>query len=224
MWWQLEDYEIEKRLEGIKDDLKNNKYPLKYYKDIIVYLFQLKYNGFTIHENEYVDLMVNNTVNVKEAIDIDKLELISDDKNFIKSYNELMEPVFANLRKKQDGELFTEINTCFDSIETWGDNFCEYCFKHKQEFLTNHRFFYSIDISKLLECLNNATLKDIYDFISAMNEIYSFSNLNDFFINDLANLSAFAKNIPVEHDTITRKMALKRIRDRVEEVMQNLNK
>lgn len=225
-WWELEDSEVYCRLQGVLQDLKDDKYLLVHYKEIIVSLFQMSYHGFKIDKTKYVELMKINAQKMQGNIDPAVLELVSEDEDFIREYNKLMESLISILRDKKSVATSLAINECFDSLDNWGNSFYEYCVKHKDKMISNREFFSTIDLTKLSNSIKLSSLENIYGFLSGIKEVYNFSNLQDFFVSDVESLKEFDNQFIVEawaKGSINRKIAFDKIKNKLSDVIKILS-
>ena len=207
-WWKMEDNELIDTLDGVLQDLKDNKYTLVYLKDIMVYLLQLKHHGFQdIEINDYVEEMKSLAEKSVEEIDTERLKLFSTNKEFLDSYNTFFAPVLEVINQKKEKDRMS-INDCF-TYDPWSKYFYEYCNKNKNEILREHKFFATINVDKLLSILKNSNSKEVFEFLDAINLVYNFGNLNDFFKRDLENLNYFINKFDVK--TLAGKGKTKRI-------------
>nr|WP_312983860.1 hypothetical protein [Clostridioides sp.] len=210
-WIYLEDSEINDNLKEIANELDRNDYPIIYYKDIIVYLLKLEYVGFKVDEfkKSYIEKMSKNILSSLEINDNDyeHMQVFSDDKDFIKKYNDLMNPVFDEIKNKK-GYQTLDINKYFDKEGLWGNDFVEFCKDNKKVFLESKNFFYLISVKKLVNAIENTNIENIYLFLKALSTIYYFENIKEFYNRDIKNLKEFNNKLDIKklsNNSTTRK-------------------
>lgn len=71
--------------------------------------------------------------------------------------------------------------------------------------------------------MKKSKVKDLYDLLSGIKEVYSFSNLNDIFKADINNLNKMIDLLDIDElsgGKITKKIALEKIKDKLEESLK----
>ena len=224
----MEDCELIDTLKGVLQDLKDNKYSVIYFKDIIVSLLQMKHNGFEdIIITDYVEEMKSVAEISLEEIDIERLKIFTTNKEFLDSYNRTFAPVLEVIYQKKEKSQISKINECFETLDSWSDVFYEYCEKKKNEIMTEHKFFSTIDINKLFILLKVSNTGQVWKFLEAINLIYNFSNLNDYFKSDTENLNYFMSKFNTKTlagESKTKLMALKSLNNKLLESMNLIAK
>ncbi len=196
-WWELEDEDIKIHLDAMLKELDEQKYPPIYFRDIIVCLMQLKHNGFEdIEYALFTDKMQLYLIGHNSDFESEKLNILTDDRVFRNSYLTIMEPLI-NILKRKEKIASSRINDCFNNKETWGNDFYKYCLDNQQIFTYEKKFFFNIDIEKLVNCLETANVENLYGFLAGINKVYNFGNLDDFFKLDIPNLNKLISNIDV---------------------------
>jgi hypothetical protein len=222
-WWELEDEEIKGKLRVILQELEEKKYQPRFFKGIIITLMQLKYNGFeAIIYGDYVSKMKTYFEEIEDDFNQEYLEAFSDDKKFLNEYNEIIMPLI-NVLKGKKKEQREGINNCLSTGEAWGEEFYKYCYDHEQEIFQDKKFFYHIDVQKVIEKIETSTIKDLYGLLAGIKTIYSFSNINEFYKADINNLNEMITIVDVEHlsaGKITKRIALVKIKNKLEESLK----
>ena len=210
-WWDMEDEEVKECLSKLENELKQNQYRINNIKDIIVILKQLENAGFNV-DIEYYRNLIKDNINVDEEIgNIDVLNIYTDNKEFKKEYDQLIEPILNILNNKIYEDNINRINDCFKYDDRWGEEFYEYCTNNRDNLLLDKKFFFYIDIDKLEEFCSKADVKNLAAFLAGLKKVYNFGNLNEFFKNDTANIENFLskiENIKKLNSTITRKLRI----------------
>lgn len=222
-WCELDDEDIENKLSIIIEELEKKKYHPRYFKSIIITLMQLEYNGFKmIDYNNYISKMKMYFEEMEGDFKKAYLEASSDDKEFLDKYNNIISPL-TNILEAKKKEQNVSINNCFLINETWGEEFYKYCYNNRQAILLDKKFFFHIKVDKVIEKLKKSKVKDLYDLLSGIKEVYSFSNLNDIFKADINNLNKMIDLLDIDElsgGKITKKIALEKIKDKLEESLK----
>ena len=222
-WWELEDEDIEKIIPEILFELQEQKYSPRYFKDIIVTLMQMEYQGISCFDyKDFVELMEQKLKVYTEEFEPCYLEILSDNAEFVEKYNQIVKPLFEILENKEKGEK-KDNNDFLCSQEAWDDNFGKRCEEHREEYLCDNKFFYYIEPEKFIDQLQNAKVINIYNFMDGVRQVYNFSNLNEFFKSDVPNIKCILDYIDVEkmnQGKKTRNMALVKLKSKLKEYLE----
>ena len=223
-WWYLEDYEVYSLIDTIKNELAEKKYHPRYFKDIIIMLMQInRYNfiKFNFQEtcDDYVMYMKQCLTTLSDDFESEILEVLSDNVAFINEYNLIMKPLFDILNKKESEEK-EKINKSFNLDESWGNFFKACCKENKDLYMDKKKFLLYVNPEKVIEKLRTSMVRDIYSFLEGIEEIYSFSNLNDFFEGDIEHINIILRLLNIDElsdDKITRRIVLEKLKRKLEE-------
>ncbi|MBX4266208.1 P-loop NTPase fold protein [Clostridium estertheticum] len=222
-WWELEDEEIKSKLRVILQEIEEGKYHPRFFKSIIITLMQLKYNGFeTIIYGDYVSKMKIHLEEIQDDFNQEYLEACSDDKEFLDEYYKIVSPLI-NILKIKKNEQREGINNCLSTGESWGEEFYKYCCNHREQIMLDKKFFFHLDVQKVIEKIEKSMIKDLYGLLAGIREIYSFSNLNDIFKADINNLNEIITELDVEklsYGKITKRVGLVKIKNKLEESLK----
>lgn len=224
-WWYLEDDEIEICLTLLKKELEEKKYFQNNFKEIIVRLMQLEYNGFTsIQYGQYISSMADylevNPVNG----DYEGFNIYSDDKDFKMRYLDIIQPLLL-LKEKNKVEQSNTINSFFDTGKKWGYNFCQYCKENHDVFLYDYRFLANLDVSVAIDTIKVSTVNDIHGFCDGISSVYSFGNLRDFFVEDIPNINKMIQLLDVDglsDGKITKALVIKKVKDKLQDSLKQI--
>lgn len=97
-WWNLEDEEIEEIILQIYNELQQQRYSPRYFKDMIVTFMQIENIGFNCFDyDKIVNLMAQKLETYTEKFEHRYLEVLSDSPDFIQKYNQIVGPLFKIL-------------------------------------------------------------------------------------------------------------------------------
>lgn len=226
-WWELEDDEIEKILSEILTELKELKYGPRYFKDMIVTLMQMEYNDFKCFEYSYfVDLMAKKIQTYAGDFGHHDLAVLGEDAEFVKKYNEIVQPLFEILDKKE-GKDKEEDNSFLCDQEFWNKEFRKKCRDNKDVYIIDNKFFYYIDPDKFIIQVQKAKTAYLYNFMAGINVVYDFGNLNEFFKEDISNLKSILEKLDEEllcEEKKTKKIALNKLKEKLQESLKLIEK
>lgn len=214
-WWTLEDDEISLNVEKVKEELQNGEYNYTDFKSIIVSLLQVNSHGFTFNIEEFVEVMVKAVEATEDLYETHIFQIVTDDSDFQKQYNEMLDPLYKTIEKKKKVDSENK-NKYLNDKDEWNNEFSSRCFTNKDEYVKLRKFFYYISPDEFINQLSQAKTKQICNFSGGISNVYSFANLNHFFQADLNNLKGICCKIDVEEMSqgkITRKLALERLKE-----------
>jgi hypothetical protein len=236
-WCYLEDEVINNKLELLKDELKENKYPPMYYKNIVILLWQLKSNDFLSTYNidilEYIELMEDNLKAEETKRKYEKnykheiFKILTDSTEIEKEYNNLTKG-FIKIIDDFNEENFKQQGSSFIAGNVWNKEFINKCFTYADAFLVNKKFLFNEDIEKLRERLMRVKSPfDIYCLIEGINKVYNFSNVDKYYKDDIPNLNLLINCIKeiiseVSKKSITKKLALENLQEKLEEYLSRI--
>lgn len=195
-WLDYNDDDVIKLSNQLYEELSAGKYSAAFFKYIIVYLIQLEYHfnkkrrKIKHTDNDYIELMVDYIKN-NEPIDnqLESLDLISDEKEFLDKYNYYVSPLIKATKEKEVVSTNMDFKNILDS-EEWAEQFYKYCRDNYDNFMDSRRFLSSFDIDLIKKKLLEASNKDIQRFSQAIFSVYDFGNICDFYNSDSSNLEA----------------------------------
>lgn len=226
-WWKMEDNEVEELISGIYEELKKNIYPMRKYSEAILTLIQMKERGFeNICYDEYIEVMSNNLLITTEALKTQDFECLSNNLEYIKIYNKIMEPLFNIVQDKEQQQRNKRYEFICD-LQFWNEQFKDRCVNCRQNFYDEKKFFSYINIEKFIENINKAKTMDIYNFIDGMKKIYDYRrNINEYFKRDVIPLSLIEikiKDIDCSKMGINKDKAIKKLETYIHQVLIRLN-
>lgn len=206
----FEDDEIVTLLEKLKGELINNKYQVEEFQKIISLVSYIKDLGFDVKIEEYTDLMIQNI----HEINIDSSsrfglwhELDSQSDKNAKYYKLINEAI----KRNKMSNLINGLDSCLKEIN-WSDTLEVFVYKHKDDFFFQKTFLSLFESPKTLTSLIiNSDTKQIRSFHRATESVYSFSNIQDYYTQDIdfiTELMFELEKIDKEKFGITKKAAL----------------
>lgn len=233
-WWKLEDEEVNDNFRLLKEELKENKYPPILYKNIIIILLQLEIEEF-IDENEtleFIRLMKKNLELEETKRKYEKsykheiFEILIEDSKTREKYNNLIKDLLDTVDKnlqKEDGKSFLVENE-------WNEEFLRECSKLSNVFLMNKKFLFYENIEELMtKIVGVKSPYNVYYLIEGIRRIYSFSNLDEYYKNDISNLELLITKLKIQivetqKFSKTRTIALKELHKKLEDYLNKIKK
>lgn len=233
-WWKLEDEEVNDNFKLLKEELEENKYPPIWYKDIIIILLQLEIEEF-INENEtleFIKLMKKNLElgetkrKYGKSYKHEIFEILIEDSKTREKYNnlikDLLDTIDKNLQKEDEKSFLVE--------NEWNEEFLSECSKFSNVFLMNKKFLFYENIEELMtKIVGVKSPYNVYCLIEGIRRIYSFSNVNEYYKNDIPNLELLINKLKIQigetqKSSKTRTMALKELHNKLEDYLNKIKK
>lgn len=220
-WWYLEDEEIIHLLNNTLKELSQNKYHPRHFKDMIILLMQLQHANFSPFDyNKFCNDFVGFMKQYMEEVDNDdfnaeRLEVLSSDPVLIREYNNIMKPLFNILSEKERAEK-EKINNNLDIDVSWGSEFKTSCTQNRHSYMMDKKFLFYVSPKKVIAKLSTSNVKDIYSFLEGIKEVYNFSNLNDFFKNDIEHIKQIMTDMHIEelsNGKATKRIVLEKLKE-----------
>ena len=201
-WLDYTDNEVVNLFDQLYNELLDEKYDIRFFKDIISSLLHIDYNFDKKDKlkhtyNEYITLMEKyiEQHDLKEH-QLDLLEITTFDNEFKKKYDDFVQPLLSATRRKEICSTNDGIKEIFDS-EQWGEEFYKYCRDNRSYFIDNRHFLSLFDISIIQKHLEESSNSEIREFSMAICSVYDFNNIRDFFKSDINNLKAIIDKLDI---------------------------
>ncbi len=196
-YFEMEDEEIETEIKRLYENLKSNEYDSDSYRLLISLLYVLK--GIDIQPvpiSKFINIIKSNIVAGKSIRTFEE-PLISDISPCYDEYVVCLNELYSLQDSCTYNKTIKSINAIFELKDGWGNAFYEYYEENRNDILQSKEFFSQIDIDRLREKIYEAPVKELSDFRRGINTIYSFSNLKDYFENDIHNLLELKKLLQI---------------------------
>lgn len=197
-WWYMNDEEVIALLESVIKNISDNTYQFNVYVKVLSYLITLEGIGFNINIDEVFTMMQKN-IRESDSTDIPKFETFghSVDEKYFDRFNKYINQLNEDIKGRQVDVFKNKINDFLLTTENWSNKFEEYVIEHKNDFLNRNRFFSLIDISDFCNAIIGSNSLDIINIRSAIDSVYNFSNLKDYYSSDLDNIKEILSRVMV---------------------------
>ena len=232
-WVYLDDNDVIKYMDQLYEELEANKYDVRYFKEIVIILMQLKYNfeekkaSIKHTDTEYIKLMElficdhELTENQEQCF-----ETFFTDDDQRQLYDSYVSSLIKAIQEKENKELNDKKENIFYQ-EGWAEKFYALCKEHSDDFLHSHQFLSSFNVEAVKNALQSATNQDIRTFSLAIRSVYSFSNINEFYQSDkdsLLQIIDTLKEIMINSNTgCTKKLILDTTIKKLEKNLRDLS-
>ena len=207
VYWELEDDEIKNAMQEILVNIKANKYNYKLFPKIIYSLSCIENLNF---EKEIIQEIITEMGKYIENNEIDYMDfhVFTRDEQVTKIYNKNIKYIKDKMAFSSKNKNIINLKDILESKD-WGVKLNEYI--REQDCIEKKQFLNEFDIDTIVEKIKNSNSKNIYNFKYCIDRIYNFSNLKDFYINDLEKMEQLIeklKDIDKDSFGITKKEAI----------------
>ena len=102
----------------------------------------------------------------------------------VNEYIALKQEILNELNSKNKFNMEAEINK---TIKT-SKEFSDFCYSNKDKFINEHKFFGYIDVDNFVSVIEESKPDDITNYRYTFSDIYGFSNIYEFYKDDIPNL------------------------------------
>ncbi len=203
-WYYYEDPEIRNLVCELKLEINENKYVAQNYQNIIKALVDLKSAKICDSElSEISAILLDKVKNHAENIEIENFQFLFPDKEAYDEFHKHYDPIY---------DLASQKNRIYDSVKVNYfiekndiDQFTDYCKNNHNLFLQKKSFINYIDLELFITFFKDSSLPNIYQIIQTFQNVYSFSNLNEFYKDDFDKLNELKNRInEIDWNSITR--------------------
>lgn len=225
-YWLLEDGEISDLLNELAKEIDDDKYYIRIFPKIILtlsYIENLNYETEKI--NSIIDKMRTKICKTKFKFNYLDSHFITNE-NVLDIYNQHIKDIEVDIAEIQEEKYLSDIDNIFESKD-WGVNLYNFVFdiKNKNKILNDKEFLSKFDINKMIKLIDESSSKNIYYFKYALDHIYSFSNLKDFYERDkesVNNLISRINKLDCSHYGVTKKEAMIYLKEKMIQIYKLL--
>lgn len=225
-WWELEDNEVNKLIQQLIDEVKNDKYPFNSYQGIISQLIVLEKYGFDIGSMDSLIVAMNHNIEqAEENVNIERFSYaFKDNEDLQKKYDSYVDQLKLTVSNKEHIIKSNQM-TQYLTSDKWSEQLFNYCEEHYNEFLSRYGFIDLLDTDLLLNKMSDASTKEIYKVKDIFKTVYRVSNINDFFSGDIDKIMQFTGKVKqINFTGINKPMAKKALEDYLDDIIKRLKK
>lgn len=195
-WWEKEDEEVEELISKLRMEVKEDKYPFHSYQEIIGQLMVLEHWKYDIGDMDaLIDIMNENIARSDEAVNIERYSYsFKDNAELREKYEQYVDKLKLKAGEVNRRVKASEISE-FMSSEEWAEKLFGYCGNHNHEFTMRYGFIDLLDTELLLKNLQNASTKQLRLTKDIFKKVYGFSNISDFYKNDLETIKHIREKV-----------------------------
>lgn len=195
-YWLMGDLEVEAIYSELSDCIENHNYTLIELFKILSFAHRLSELGFTVDVDQYFHKVHNAINNIeplsKEQIRYIKLSMfdgsfLSQDSPSLPVFKQQCNELLALMEKKSTNKNDLQLDSILKEKLHWGHKLYKYVFEKRDAFLSEGAFLSKFNIDIVVDKLQNSPPDDWQDFRHCLRAVYNFSNLRDYYSNDLKN-------------------------------------
>lgn len=193
-YWLMDDLKVEAIYTELSNCIETHNYTLIELFKILSFAHKLSELGFTVDVDQYFH-KVYNAINNMEPLskeDLRYLELSMFDGSFLSSdspnypiFRQQCDELMTLMKEKSHARDDTQIAVLLKENDGWGKKFYEYVSSNRNIFPSEKAFLSKFNIDALFEKLRFSPPDDWLAFRHSISLIYNFSNLSDFYQDDL---------------------------------------
>lgn len=204
-WFDKTDEYLVNAVFDVILKLDENKIKPELYSTLIsnLYLYNEIFIDNQISISEIIDKMKNNLDNSTEKVNRDFGLNIPYWPNNKTDMEDKLNTLSSIIEKHNMAITDTRINSILKG-DNWSSKFFEICSNEKKsnDFLNQKRFVQTIDINLLVDKLIKGNEIDLTSVRHGFQYIYSFSNLNEYFKNDIQNLELLISSLTSKKENV----------------------
>ena len=188
-YWEKESDELKNALEELKQNIIDNKYNIQLYPKILLKLSCLLSIGF---EKDLIEDIINIMKEIIKYSDINYIDFHAfiDDQKVLDIYNLKVQEFNLIIKENRIEKYKTKIELLLEQ-ENWAEKLNDYVYENNKNglFINERGFLAKLDIDMIVSNLKKSDNKNIFCFKYAIERVYNFSNLKEYFSDDLDNLN-----------------------------------
>lgn len=122
---------------------------------------------------------------------------LSQDSPCFSVFKQQCNELLALIEKKSTNKDDLQLDNILKEKLHWGHKLYKYVFERRDAFLSERAFLSKFNIDIIVDKLKNSPPDDWQDFRHCLSAVYGFSNLRDYYSNDLKNAIALKEKLDV---------------------------
>lgn len=195
-YWLMDDLEVEAIYTELSNCIETHNYTLIELFKILSFAHKLSEIGFTVDVDQYFQ-KVYNAINNMEPLSKEQMRyfelsmfdgsFLSQDSPCFSAFKQQCNELLALIEKKSTNRDDLKLDSILKEKLHWGHQLYEYVFEKRDAFLSERAFLSKFNIDIMVDKLQNSPPDDWQDFRHCLSAVYNFSNLRDYYSNDLKN-------------------------------------
>lgn len=205
-YWLMDDLKVEAIYTELSNCIETHNYTLIELFKILSFAHKLSELGFTVDVDQYFH-KVYNAINNMEPISKEQMRyfelsmfdgsFLSQDSPCFSVFKQQCNELLALIEKKSTNKDDLQLDNILKEKLHWGHKLYKYVFERRDAFLSERAFLSKFNIDIIVDKLKNSPPDDWQDFRHCLSAVYGFSNLRDYYSNDLKNAIALKEKLDV---------------------------
>lgn len=193
-WYNYEDDEVKTLIGELETEIKENKYVPQNYQNIIKILVDLKSAKLCDEElNDISNIILDKVKNTSEKIEIENFQFAFPEPETYQEFHKYYGQINDLASQKNQAYDSVKINYFLESNDI--EHFTDYCNNNHNLFIQKGSFINYIDLDLFIKFFEKCSLPSVYQIIQAFQNVYNFSNLNEFYKIDIEKLTELKNRI-----------------------------
>lgn len=183
-WWIISESELNTIIDELIVKIENNEYSLELYSKIVNYLSRIE--EMDVEKEKIRKAIDKLEENIRKKIVVGKYSednLLSGTSETLKIYQKNIDNIKKLVYQKEKNDDEEQISIIFAS-DDWGVKLKEYCKNNSYKFSQNRNFANILDIDAIILNIKSKNIEQIYEFWYALQKIYNYDNIKDFYMAD----------------------------------------
>ena len=183
-WWIISESELNTIIDELIVKIENNEYSLELYSKIVNYLSRIE--EMDVEKEKIRKAIDKLEENIRKKIVVGKYSednLLSGTSETLKIYQKNIDNIKKLVYQKEKTDDEEQISIIFAS-DDWGVKLKEYCKNNSYKFSQNRNFANILDIDAIILNIKSKNIEQIYEFWYALQKIYNYDNIKDFYMAD----------------------------------------
>ena len=216
---------VQVKTEQVLDRLKNNRYPISSYRNILILFITLKKFGFdpAILEKA-MDFMIENVKSRSNQLQI-SMEFMITDEEVIAECKVLINRINNSLKGIKELTMQQNLEQILDEQEQWGESIKKYI--HSAEFKNQDQTTFLNKLSPQIWCdkIKRSDPGNIHRFRECLKELYPDNVIWEYRKGDMTTIQYIIEQLKNnnEEDDLIRKMQIKWLIDQLSKIHKGYN-
>lgn len=225
-WYTFDDSDVEKLINSLLKELKDEKYNVYSFPKIIVNLYRMIEAGFEINIEDFLVEMERIAVKMASEIEIHKIHFWAVEEPLKSEIDPLFKRIMNAIINGNMDSLSKQLYDILD-LSNWGTELLKFAEDNHDKFLEEKKFLSLFeDLRKLTKKIQESRSNDVLSFLHTINSVYRFSNLSDFFLSDgesVKNFIQLLNEMTFHENQKTKMVVVKELIRRLSQVSMKLS-
>jgi len=203
-FWLMEDSEVEALYKELYECIETHDYSLVELFKLLSFAYKLSEIGFSVDVNQFFQ-KIYNTINHMEPLSKENMgyfrmsmfdgSFLSSDSPSFPTFKHQCDDLLALMEKKFRDKEDDQVVSLLKDNDGWGQKFYEYVLTRRDTFSFDKAFLSKFDVNVIADKLCTSSPNDWEAFRRSVSLVYNFSNLSEFYCNDLESIKILKERL-----------------------------